>query len=67
MLTCSNFHYLILVFGLFVLQKSHVQEQSFRPFNDRKRKFVDTELAQDTEGKQMNMQSIHPDPSKHII
>lgn len=50
--------------GLFFLQKSHMQEQYCRPFNDRKRKFVDTELAQDTEGKQMNMQSILPDPSK---
>uniref|UniRef100_A0A8C1EUF4 ETS variant transcription factor 5b n=1 Tax=Cyprinus carpio carpio TaxID=630221 RepID=A0A8C1EUF4_CYPCA len=30
-------------------RKSHTQEQSCRPFSDRKRKFVDTELAQDTE------------------
>lgn len=31
--------------------KSHVAEPSHsRPLNDRKRKFVDTELAQDTEG-----------------
>ncbi|KAG5851643.1 hypothetical protein ANANG_G00053810 [Anguilla anguilla] len=30
-------------------QKSHVEEPCDRPFNDRKRKFVDTELAQDTE------------------
>nr|AAD50433.1 Ets related protein ERM [Danio rerio] len=29
--------------------KSHMQEPSCRTFNDRKRKFVDTELAQDTE------------------
>ncbi|XP_036401590.1 ETS translocation variant 5a isoform X1 [Megalops cyprinoides] len=29
--------------------KSHVEEPCSRPFNDRKRKFVDTELAQDTE------------------
>uniref|UniRef100_A0A9J7XEI2 ETS variant transcription factor 5b n=2 Tax=Cyprinus carpio TaxID=7962 RepID=A0A9J7XEI2_CYPCA len=29
--------------------KSHMQEPSCRPFSDRKRKFVDTELAQDTE------------------
>ncbi|XP_026151816.1 ETS translocation variant 5a isoform X2 [Mastacembelus armatus] len=29
--------------------KSHVEEPSHRPLNDRKRKFVDTELAQDTE------------------
>lgn len=42
------------------LQKSHMQELTYRPFNDRKRKFVDTELAQDTEGKQMSTQSIYP-------
>lgn len=30
-------------------QKSHVEEPRVRPLNDRKRKFVDTELAQDTE------------------
>uniref|UniRef100_A0A672RNL3 ETS translocation variant 5-like n=1 Tax=Sinocyclocheilus grahami TaxID=75366 RepID=A0A672RNL3_SINGR len=30
-------------------RKSHMQEPSCRPFNERKRKFVDTELAQDTE------------------
>ncbi|XP_065096166.1 ETS translocation variant 5b isoform X2 [Paramisgurnus dabryanus] len=29
--------------------KSHMQELPCRPFSDRKRKFVDTELAQDTE------------------
>ncbi|XP_048875058.1 ETS translocation variant 5-like isoform X2 [Brienomyrus brachyistius] len=29
--------------------KSHVEEPCSRPVNDRKRKFVDTELAQDTE------------------
>lgn len=37
-----------------------MQQLTYRPFNDRKRKFVETELAQDTEGKQMNMQSIYP-------
>lgn len=47
-----------------ILQKSHMQETFCRTFNDRKRKFVDTELAQDTEGKQMSMRSIHPDLSK---
>lgn len=36
-----------------------MQEPTYRPFSDRKRKFVETELAQDTEGKQMNMQSIY--------
>jgi len=44
-----------------ILQKSHMPETFCRTFNDRKRKFVDTELAQDTEGKQMSMQSILPD------
>ncbi|XP_051568228.1 ETS translocation variant 5-like isoform X2 [Myxocyprinus asiaticus] len=31
------------------LNKSHMEEPSCRPFNDRKKLFVDTELAQDTE------------------
>ncbi|KAL1022199.1 hypothetical protein UPYG_G00023440 [Umbra pygmaea] len=30
-------------------QSSHMEDQTSRLFNDRKRKFVDTELAQDTE------------------
>lgn len=54
----------MITYYFFLLQKSHMQEPSCRPLTDRKRKFVDTELAQDTEGKQMNMQSIHPDLSK---
>lgn len=42
--------FLLLTF-LCQQHKSHVEEPFHnRPLNDRKRKFVDTELAQDTEG-----------------
>lgn len=52
--------------SLFQQHKSHVEEPSNnRLLNDRKRKFVDTELAQDTEGnvtdvKAKNMCAITP-------
>ena len=39
--------------------KSHSEEPSYaRPFNDRKRKFVDSELALDTEGNW-----LYPNPT----
>ena len=42
--------------------KSHSEEPSYaRPFNDRKRKFVDSELALDTEGNWLS-----PKPHPHI-
>lgn len=54
---CSD---VFFIFFLSQQHKSHVEESSHnRPLNDRKRKFVDTELAQDTEGNIALMPWMH--------
>lgn len=48
--------------------KSHVEEPPHsRPLSDRKRKFVDTELAQDTEGTSVMPMTVSPYPYENYM